>query len=150
MFLHVSVILFTGGRGLTQCMLGYTLPSGTTGRHPPGTRGRHPPQDQRQGTPLSRHPPRTRHPPGSRHPLEPGTPPGPEAGTSPGSRHTPWNQAPPRSRHPPEPGTPKHSACWKIWATSGLYASYWNAIFLCFYVSMSSVPLVHSLKSILH
>ena len=31
-------------------------------------------------------------------------------------------------RYPPGPGTsPGTSACWEIWATSGRYASYWNA-----------------------
>ena len=72
----------------------------------PRTRGRHPrqqtpPQDQ---TP----PPRTRHPlPRCRYPL-------------------PW------SRHTPEltPNPPPRSACWEIGATSGRYASYWNAYLL--------------------
>ena len=69
-FLHLSVILFTGG-GLRNCMLGYTttplgadtLPTpqqqttGTRGRHPPGvdnppgTRGRHPPGTRTRYTP---------------------------------------------------------------------------------------------------
>ena len=44
------------GRGLPQCMLGYTTPPGQTppGRHPPGRHppGRHPPGK----TPLGRHP----------------------------------------------------------------------------------------------
>ena len=46
-----------------------------------------------------------------------------------------WDRPPsPRSRHPPPeedtPGeqTPQYSACWEIRATSGRYASYWNAI----------------------
>ena len=64
MFLHLSVILFTG-RGLPQCMLGYhPLGAGTPRtRHPPGSR--HPP---RADTPP------TRHPAGSRYPLGTGTP----------------------------------------------------------------------------
>ena len=54
-------------------------------------------------------------------------------GTSQGPGH------PPRTRHPPSgsgmplpqgPGTPLRSACWEIRSTSGLYASYWNAILL--------------------
>ena len=49
--------------------------------------------------------------PGSRYPQE--------ADTLPGSRH------PPVSRHPPQ-----CSECWDIWATSRLYASYWNAYLL--------------------
>ena len=49
MFLHVSVILFTGGGGLPQCMLGYRPdPLGT--RHPQDQT----PQDQ---TPLGPDPP---------------------------------------------------------------------------------------------
>ena len=70
---------------------------------------------------------------GSRHPLEqtpsradtPQTPP-PRADT----------HHPPRSKHPPGADTtPPCSACWEIRATSGRYASYWNAflsfIFVC-------------------
>ena len=38
------------------------------------------------------------------------------------------DQAPPGSRHLPRKQTPQHSACWEIRATSGRYASYWNAI----------------------
>ena len=71
MFLHVSVILFTGG--LPQCMLGYTALERTL-------------------------------PPPRRRPL-PG-------------RHLPTVS----------------STCWEIWATSGWYASYWNAYLLFLYV----------------
>ena len=61
-----------------------------------------------------------------------GTPP-PRPGTPPGTRYTPQNQV-----HPPKPGTPPKtrytspgsSACWEIQATSGRYASYWNAFLL--------------------
>ena len=103
MFLHLSVILFTGGC-LPQCMLGYTpLPPRTRGRHPleqrettPRTRGRHPldqrqtppigvdtPQDQRQTPPTADTPWDQRQtPPMSRHPQD-------------------QRQTPPRSRHPP-------------------------------------------------
>ena len=43
-YTSLSVILFTGGGGLPQCMLGCTpLAPGTRGRHPPRTRARHPP-----------------------------------------------------------------------------------------------------------
>ena len=72
MFLHVSVILFTGG--LPHCMLGYT---------PPGTRGRYPPQGP--GTPQSRHPRDQRQAP----------PPRPQ------DQVPPWEQTPPGTRHPP-------------------------------------------------
>ena len=50
MFLHLSVILFTGGSA--QCMLGYHTPRT---RHPPGTRHPHPltrHPHPRPGTPL--------------------------------------------------------------------------------------------------
>ena len=94
-------------------------------------------------------PPRTRHPPGADtlpdqtpprpDPLGPGTP----QPVTPQTRH-PWtwhppDQAPPKPG-PPGPGTPqiRHppdqapspwcSVCWEIRSTSGLYASYWNAI----------------------
>ena len=67
----------------------------------------------------------------------------PTRGRHPSIRHPLWDQAPlgtrpPRTRHlpgsrPPSPGTPRpvpqHSACREIRATSGRYASYWNAIF---------------------
>ena len=118
MFLHVSVILFTGGGVCPiECWDTHTHP-GTRGRHPPGTRGN--PQTR------SRCPPPTL--PGADTPLGPeagpppraDTPPGPEAGTPPPRADTP----PPG----PEAGTPQRSACWEIWATSGRYASYWNAI----------------------
>ena len=41
-----------------------------------------------------------------------------------GEWQTPLGADPPRSRHPPR------SACWEIRATSGRYASYWNAYLL--------------------
>ena len=57
MFLHVSVILFTGGVGLPHCMLGYVLPR---------TRGRHPAPAADTTTPrpeAGTHPPWSRTPP---------------------------------------------------------------------------------------
>ena len=39
---------------------------------------------------------------------------------------TPWEQTSPRG------DTPLCSACWEIWATSGRYASYWNAYMFLF------------------
>ena len=42
-----------------------------------------------------------------------------------GTRHHPGKQTPPQ-----EADTP--SACWEIWATSGPYASYWNAYLFTF------------------
>ena len=40
----------------------------------------------------------------------------------------PRDQAPRQSRLPWDQAPPKCGACWEIWATSGRYASYWNAI----------------------
>ena len=66
--------------------------------------------------------------------------PGPEAGTPPGPEAAPHpppldhRQALPSprttGRHPLPP--PQRSACWEIRATSGRYASYWNAILFNF------------------
>ena len=57
MFLHMSVILFMGGRGgLSHCMLGYTPPLGPEAGTP---QTRHPPVAD---TPRPGTPPRTRHP----------------------------------------------------------------------------------------
>ena len=96
-FLHLFVILFTGGV-LSQCMLGYHPPPGS--RHLPlgadTTPGsRHPPPGADTTTPQSRHPlgaDITTPPPGSRH----------RPGADPPSRHPP-DQAPPlgsRLLHP--------------------------------------------------
>ena len=62
------------------------------------------------------------------------TPLGPEAGTP--QEQIPPEADPPEQTPPLEPEvgtspsqhTPQHSACWEIRATSGWYASYWNAI----------------------
>ena len=78
LFLHVSVILFTGGSALLHA-----------GIHPLGTRGRHPPPQTR-----GRHP-QSRHPPGTSHPTQ-------DQGAPPRSRHPP-DQAPPGTRKPPPP-----------------------------------------------
>ena len=48
-------------------------------------------------------------------------------------RADPPGAEPPLSRHPTG-----SSACWEIWATSGRYASYWNAILFCFVSGMTS------------
>ena len=86
MFLHMSVILFTGDRGVcVYPRMQWADPPRSRGRYPPGPEA---------GTPQTR----------GRHPLS-SPPMGPEAGT-----------------------TPQRSACSEIRATSGLYASYWNAI----------------------
>ena len=46
----------------------------------------------------------------------------------------PWQGRPPpgQGRPPPQGRPPLHSACWEIRSTSGRYASYWNAILLCY------------------
>ena len=102
--------------------------------------GRYPPrkaQLPRAGTPPDRYSPQAYTPPWA------GTPPGrytPWAGTPPG-RYTPLGRYNPLGQvnPPPRAGTPslvrytpQSSACWEIQATSGWYASYWNA-FLFFY-----------------
>ena len=87
-----------------------------------------------RGSTCAGTPPGTRYtPPGTRYTPRPGTtprtrytpqdqvhPPGP--GTPPGTRYTPL----PDQVHPP----PGSSACREIRATSGRYASYWNAFLL--------------------
>ena len=106
MFLHVSVILLTGG------VSGQAPPG--PGRHPPGP-GRHPPGPGRHPPGPGRHP-QTRQTP----PLHQADPPGP-------GRH------PPRpGRHPPRPGRhpPREEDC-SIRSMSGRYASYWNAFLYC-------------------
>ena len=118
-FLHLSVILFTGGGCLPQCMLGY---------------------------PPEQTPPRSRQPPGSRHPLG-ADPPGPDTISrvdTPQSRHPqeqtpPWEQTPPsgvdtpHSRHPPGSRHPPWKADSGIRSMNGRYASYWN-VFLFYYL----------------
>ena len=113
-FLHLSVILFTGGEYLGRYTPSrYTPPSGTP--PPPGWYTPLP----KAGTPP---PPRQvhPHPPGRYTPTpQAGTPPPPGRYT-PLGRHTPWQV------HPPGRYTPRSSAGWEIRATSGRYASYWN------------------------
>ena len=78
MFLHLSIILFTGG-GLPQCMLGYHHPREA---HPPG------------GTPPRKHPPPEAHNPLRSKPPSPGSTP-------------PWEAPPPhREAHTPPGSTP--------------------------------------------
>ena len=62
MFLHVAVILFTGGGCPIAC---WDTPPKTRGRHPPDQRQ----APQEQTSPWDQAPPMSRHPPG------PGTPP---------------------------------------------------------------------------
>ena len=95
-------------------------------------------------------PPRDQvHPQTKYTPLGPGTPPKP--GTPPSGPGTPPGQGtPPRTRYnPPKtrytPGTryTHHgsTACWEIRATSGRYASYWNAfLFLTYFRGVGHCP----------
>ena len=89
MFLHVSVILFTGGV-LPHCMLGYQLPPPRTRQTPPRTR---------QTPPRVDTPPRTRQTP-PRADTTPPTPLPQEQTPPPQTRQTPLDQAdtPPQSR----------------------------------------------------
>ena len=113
-FLHLSVILFTGG--------------GMSETEPP--RSRHPP---RADTPWVRHPTRADTPPEQTPPEQ----------TTPGA-DTPPCQTPPKSRHPPGADTPLGqtplpAADSSIRSTSGRYASYWNAfLFVVFLVGSST------------
>ena len=104
MFLQVSVILLTGGRGVPHTPPGADTPGS---RHPPEQT----PPTRQSRHPPSRHPPQSRHPP-SRHP--------------PQSKHPP-EQTPPRADTPPEQTPPWRAWC-EIWSTRGRYASYWDAI----------------------
>ena len=103
-FLLLSVILSTVGGGVCLSACWDTHPP--PGRHPLGRQlpGRHPLAD----TPLEQTPSRRQTPPVADTPLAADTPP---------QVDIPWAN------------TPLHSACW---ATSGWYASYWNAYLLLF------------------
>ena len=78
-------------------------------------------------------PPRDQVPPRTRYTSRPGTlswdqvhPQGP--GTPPRTRYTPDQVHPP----PRDQVHPRSNACWEIRATSGQYASYWNAFLFIF------------------
>ena len=155
-FLHLSVILFTGGVSASvHAGIPHPPPEQTPlqSRHPPS---RHPPKKTPPGSrhthPLGADPPQSRHPhPRADTPWEqtpPGadtrqdqTPPPPGADTplaaDPPSRHPHPEQTPPRSRHPleqtpwsrqpPQADTPPRKSDSGIRSMSGRYASYWNA-----------------------
>ena len=110
MFLHLSVShsVHKGGGCLPQCMMGYTSP-------------------KEADTPLGgRNPPWEQTPPGSRHPL-------PRKQTLP-EADTPRKHTPSEADTLSEAATPLCCACWEIWATSGQYASYWNAYLFLFFL----------------
>ena len=100
-FLHMYVILFTEGRGLSASV--------HAGIPTPQSPEQTPP---RADTPWSRHPPKSRHPPGNRHPSGADTP----LGADPPGADPPGADIP-QSRHPPG----------NIRSMSSRYASYWNA-----------------------
>ena len=113
MFLHVSVILLTGG---------------VSGEPPPGPR-RTPPRT-RQTPPWDQGEP----PPGPGRPTPPqdqGDPPGPGRPTQDQGEPPPRpGRPPPDQGDPPAPGRPRPPPAGKnssIWSMSGRYASYWNA-----------------------
>ena len=90
-FLHLFVILFTGGGCLSQCMLGY---------HPHPPRSRHTP-------PGSRHPPQSRHSPGADTPSPEQTPPGADTPPQQNTPHPPPKADTPSATSPtPEADTP--------------------------------------------
>ena len=127
MFLHLSVILFTGG-GLPQYMLGY---------HPPGPGT--PPQradPPRLGGPRGQTPPRADHPQ-TRHPPEQTLPEQtpPRADTHPPRPDTLRSRQPPRADTPPADGY----CC-------GRYASYWNAFLLKFYNYKRNAFKIHTIQ----
>ena len=103
-----------------------------------GYLGRFPPRKYTPwaGTPPGQVPPLGRYTPGQLHP--PGQVP-PLRRYTPGQLHPPGQVHPPRQLHPLGRYTPQQvhppgsSACWEIRATSGRYASYWNAFL--FYIS---------------
>ena len=115
-FLHLSVILFTGGC-LPHCI---HTPYGQT--HTP-----------REDTPLRQKPPTGQTPPRQTQPPPPwadtlpwrDTPPG----KTPSDRHLPLGQTPPRQTHSHPLGY------YGVWTTSKRYASYLNAYLLLSYIS---------------
>ena len=123
----------------------YLVQGGVPGQVPPGryTPYQVPPTHPRPGTPPGPGtPPRTRCTwSGGVPPTGPGTPPtGP--GTPPQTRYTPPDQV----HSPTGPGTPPCSACWEIRATSGWYASYWNAFLFIKKIPLISSPLIWPTK----
>ena len=100
-FLHLSVILFTGGGGLPQCMLVYTTPWDHAPT--PGTMHTHTPWDHAPPEPCT-------HPPGP---------------------CTPQDHAPPRTMRTMHPLGPcilwDHAPLSRDGYCYRWYASYWNA-----------------------
>ena len=141
-FLHLFVILFTGGVSIRVTPPDQGDPPDQAD---PPRKGRHPPDqaDPRwtRQTPRTRqtppdqadpHPPRPgRHPPlNEADPPGPGRPPRPGRPTPPRTRQTPpqTRQTPPDQADPPP--DPPREADSSIRSMSGRYASYWNAFLL--------------------
>ena len=127
-FLHLSVILFTGGGVCLSACWDTTPPWEQT---PP--RSRHTPPME-QTPPLDETPPGSRHPPpGSRHTFPEQTPPRADTPLEQTPlEQTPPEQTPPWSRAPPPEQTPPPKADSGIRSMSGRYASYWNAFLFPF------------------
>ena len=140
-FLHLFVILFTGG-GVPETPRDQV--------HPPQTR--YTPRDQVLPGTSQVHPPGPGTPPGisqvhSQDQVPPQVPGTPRDQVQPhGTRYTPQDQVhppytPPGTRYtPPGPGTlPLDQVYpppvrWEIRSTRGRYASYWNAILFSLYI----------------
>ena len=145
-FLHLFVILFTGG--------GVVVVSNKALRQTPRTRHTTPPQTRHTTPPGPDTPPlwpgtpppldQTHHPPWTRY----NTPPPPhQAHHPPDQAHLPRTRhTTPRTRHttPPRPDIPPGSrppreADSGIRSTSGRYASYWNAFLFSWTFKLESI-----------
>ena len=112
-FLHVSVILSTGGS--------------PAGRTPPG---RENPPWQGEHLPGKEAPPWQGDPPGKETPLWQGRP--PRQGEPPRQGDPPGRETPPARRPPWQGGPPGRETPPGIRSMSGRYASYWNAFLLIY------------------
>ena len=138
MFLHVSVILSTGG--VLQA-----------GRSPPTRAGWvNPPPSQAGRTPRARQtPPGPGRPPRARQtpPARLGEPPPGQADTPPGPGRPPRaRQTQPPPTHPTTPSRenpplPPGEADIRIRSTSGRYASYWNAFLFCIFFAKNCMKM---------
>ena len=137
-FLHLSVILFTGGRVSASVHAGIAPPRADTllrSRHAPPEQPHHPWADTPKQTPPTpwADTPQSRHTLGADTPWEQ-TPPRAETpgADTPLRADTLLEQTTPRNRHPPGADTPQEQTPpWEadsgIRSMSGRYASYWNA-----------------------
>ena len=142
MFLHLSVILFTGGSASVHAGIPPPGP-GTPQEQTPPRPGTPPGADtpQTRHTPWEQTSPRSRHPPGTRHP--------PGADTPLGTRHPPdqapsQEQTPPLTRHPPGADIPPGADPPPQTATvadgthpTGMHSCWISKIFMCLKKSFS-------------